>query len=232
MKKILLICCAALCLILSACGLMGGRHQAAVTPVPTPAETKRPATATDLVPETASPTDISEPVSPAENGDVPSPEVFRPWIGDEKELKEIPFRYVFRGFCLTSAEKLSAIISGPNKSVIIRDEEGWYDYQSKYCGGIEWDAEFTFPDQYLFAEISMGAKPKYVGAYAGEKLMVGSEGLYVVANYDYNEIPISERIYAYSQNSSDIGAQYFVYIVAVDSSDIPEAVAENMKYVY
>lgn len=176
---------------------------------------------------------VSEGVpSPVVSEDVPSPEVVRPWIGDEKELREIPFQYVFRGFYLTSAEELSAIISGPDKSVIIQDEDGWHDYQSKYCPGIEWDAKFTFPDQYLFADIHMGAKPKYVGAYTGEKLMVGSEGLYIVEDYDYNEIPMSERIYAYSNLSeqNDAGAQYFLYIVAVNSSDIPDSVAENMRY--
>lgn len=234
MKKILLISCAAMCLILSACRPFTDRPrtygtqrddvpQATVTPTPVIIEeTKRPATATDLVPATTSPTDLA-PVFTPEGGNAALNE----------NRQEIPFYHVFRGFYLTSAEELSAIISGPDKSVIIQDEEGWHDYQWKYCPGIEWDAKFTFPDQYLFADISMGAKPKYVGAYSGEKLILDSEGrMYVTEDYDYNENPLSERIYAYSKNSSDNGAQYFVYIVAVNSSDIPADVAESMKYEY
>lgn len=223
MKKILLISCAALCLILSACRPFTDRPRAVVTPTPVPEVTKQPATPTDLSTKPVSPTDISEPVSTPEGGNAALNE----------NRQEIPFYYVFRGFYLTTPEKLSKIISGPDSSVLIQDEDGWHDYQDKYCPGIEWDAKFTFPDQYLFAEISMGAKGKFTDAYDVEKVFLSYDGLSVASNY--NETAVSDRIHAYS----DLGygpeygsAQYFVCIVAVNSADIPAGVAESMRYVY
>lgn len=222
MKKILLISCAAMCLILSACRPFIDRPRAVVTPTPVPEVTKQPATPTDLT---------TKPVSPTDLKPVPTPEGGNAALNENQQ--EIPFYYVFRGFYLTTPEKLSKIISGPDSHTLIQDDEGWHDYQDKYCGGVEWDAEFSFPDQYLFAEIHMGAKPKYTVAYDVEKVLLSYDGLSFA--YTSSENFLSDHIQAYSDYGygPEYGsAQYFVCIVAVNSADIPAGVAESMRYVY
>lgn len=212
MKKILLISCAAMCLILSACGLMNGRMrsgdpQLVVSPTPTVEQTKRPATATDIKVEAGSPTNLRQ-------------------LGEG-----IPFNYVFRGFFLTTPEKLSEIISAPDSYTLIQDEEGWQDYKAKYCPGIEWSGEFYYPEYQYFAMITMGAKPKYAVSFSIDRVTLSESEIEVSTKLE----PIGKQIQAYSDldgGASEGAAQYFVCIIALKSSDIPEAVAENMKYVY
>lgn len=230
MKKIMLISCAVMCLILSACRPFTDRPRAVVTPTPVPEatvtptpviieETKQPATATDLVPATTSPTDLKP---------VPTPEGGNAALNENRQ--EIPFNCVLRGFFITTPEKLTEIISGPDSSVLIQDEEGWRDYQSKYCPGSDFNLEFSmeyFPDQYLFARISMGAKPTFSSAYDVEKVLLGYDGLSIDAS-------ISDicAYHDFGYDASYGSAQYFVCIVAVNSADIPAGVAESMRYVY
>ena len=224
MRKLLLICCAALCLMLSACGFMGRRQrpEPVVTPTPTPVveQTRRPTTPTDLRTETSSPTDLTP--APTENA------------GDallKENQQEIPFNYVFRGFFLTTPEKLSKIISGPDSSVLIQDEEGWQDYQAKYCPGIEWSGEYYYPEYQYFAMITTGAKPKYAVSLNVDRVTFSESEIEVSTKLE----PIEAQIQAYSDLDGGAGeghAQYFVCIIALKSSNIPEAVAENMKYVY
>lgn len=217
-KRISILSAAVLLIaLLSACGFMRGRpqddgirgndSQDVVTSTPVVIEpTKRPVTATDIEVAPGSPTNIKE-------------------LGDG-----IPFNYVFRGFFLTTPEKLTEIINSPDSYTLIQDEEGWQDYQAKYCPGIEWSGEYYYPEYQYFAMITTGAKPKYAVSLNIDRVTFSESEIEVSTKLE----PIEAQIQAYSDldGAGEGHAQYFVCIIALKSSDIPEAVAENMKYVY
>ena len=105
---------------------------------------------------------------------------------------------------------------------VILTEDDWHSFMEKYCPGIAYYNDVDFTSECLITITSMNAKPIYAISSPIRSINFENDTLHI----EYSDDPST---YIYALNTDTV-THFFISVLIVNKSDLPNNVSDDWVY--